>query len=65
MNGGFHTPRAGDRKPNPAGLGAHAAKTIRLPEQVAYELRRGSMRMSRMADWLKVREGRRGCNQLT
>lgn len=47
--GPFHTPRAGDWKPNPTGRGAHAAKTGSLPEQVAYEIRCGSMRVERMA----------------
>ena len=46
----FHTPRAGDWKPNPTGRGAHAEKTGSLPEQVAYELLRGSMRLTRIAD---------------
>lgn len=54
----FHTPRAGDWKPNPTGRGAHAEKTGSLPEQVAYELLRGSMRLTRIADRIGENGGR-------
>lgn len=44
----FHTPRATDWKPSPIGWGAHAEKTGVLPEQVGFELPRGSMRVERI-----------------